>query len=449
MNSRSESISVSRHPRRLALGELEGYVRGSLRNQPSQRRGMLVLGISRSDRVRALIGLPSALQVQDEMLDSLEAGLRAEVRYVVATPEEIWVWLDNAPNESICRLAAHAIRERLDGAYQCRLDDGNPSIVRVDTVVGGTFNLDISTATSDLFQGLGSLLAAATAANDRIAIIASNSDQERRLSSNLEPLLRRALEANELEVHYQPIINLADMRCSGLEALVRWPKPPGLAPVSAPILVSICEKAGMIDELTRFVLNTAMRHLADWTSAGLTPDVSINLSALSLSNSTFPTLVEETCDIWGISPTKLCFELTEGSIARNNRASLEFMHQIRGQGCRLSIDDFGTGYSSFAYLRQFPVDELKIDKSFMQDIAGSSPDPRIVKVLVEIAHAFGLTSVAEGVENAAALANLIDIGCDSVQGWHFAKAMPNEDIAEWIRGFNSRPWPAPRQLRMA
>jgi EAL domain-containing protein (putative c-di-GMP-specific phosphodiesterase class I) len=125
------------------------------------------------------------------------------------------------------------------------------------------------------------------------------------------------------------------------------------------------------------------------------------------------------------------------------------MHQIRGQGCRLSIDDFGTGYSSFAYLRQFPVDELKIDKSFMQDIAGPSPDPRIVKVLVEIAHAFGLTAVAEGVENAAALANLIDIGCDSVQGWHFSKAMPNEDIAEWIRGFNSRPWPAPRQLRMA
>jgi EAL domain-containing protein (putative c-di-GMP-specific phosphodiesterase class I) len=449
MNSRSESISVSRHPRRLALGELEGYVRGSLRNQPSQRRGMLVLGISRSDRVRALIGLPSALQVQDEMLDSLEAGLRAEDRYVVATPEEIWVWLDNAPNESICRLAAHAIRERLDGAYQCRLDDGNPSIVRVDTVVGGTFNLDISTATSDLFQGLGSLLAAATAANDRIAIIASNSDQERRLSSNLEPLLRRALEANELEVHYQPIINLADMRCSGLEALVRWPKPPGLAPVSAPILVSICEKAGMIDELTRFVLNTAMRHLADWKSVGLMPDLSINLSTLSLSDAAFPTLVEQACDIWGVSPTSLCFELTEGSIARNNRASLEFMHQIRGRGCRLSIDDFGTGYSSFAYLRQFPVDELKIDKSFMQDIAGASADTRIVKVLVEIAHAFGLTAVAEGVENATALDNLIGIGCDSVQGWHFSKALRQEDVAAWISGFHSRPSIEQRIPRMA
>jgi len=125
------------------------------------------------------------------------------------------------------------------------------------------------------------------------------------------------------------------------------------------------------------------------------------------------------------------------------------MHQIRGQGCRLSIDDFGTGYSSFAYLRQFPVDELKIDKSFMQDISGPNPDARIVKVLVEIAHAFGLTAVGEGVENASALAHLIDIGCDSVQGWHFSKAMPNEDVAIWLREFNSRPWPAQRQLRMA
>ncbi len=428
---------------------LEQHARSAILGQPLKPRGMLVIGITRSDRIPALIGLPSALQVQNEMLDALESGLRTDDRYVVATAEEIWVWLDNAPNESICRLAAHAIRERLDGVYDCQLDDGSSSSVRIDIVVGGTFNLHVGTASSDLIQGIGPLLAAASAANDRIAIITSTGDTGQILRANLEPLLRQALESNELEIHYQPIISLSDMHCSGLEALVRWPQRAGSAPVSAPTIVSICESAGMIDELTRFVLNTAMRHLADWTSTGLTPEVSINLSALSLSNSTFPTLVEETCDIWGISPTKLCFELTEGSIARNNRASLEFMHQIRGQGCRLSIDDFGTGYSSFAYLRQFPVDELKIDKSFMQDIAGPSPDPRIVKVLVEIAHAFGLTAVAEGVENAAALANLIDIGCDSVQGWHFAKAMPNEDVAEWIRGFNSRPWPAPRQLRMA
>jgi EAL domain-containing protein (putative c-di-GMP-specific phosphodiesterase class I) len=449
MSSPSEAINASRHPRRLALGLLEQHARGVILSQPLKPRGMLVIGITRSDRIPALIGLPSALQVQNEMLDALESGLRADDRYVVATAEEIWVWLDDAPNESICRLAAHAIRERLDGVYNCQLDDGSSTSVRIDIVVGGTFNLHVGTASSDLIQGIGPLLAAASAANDRIAIITSTGDTGQILRANLEPLLRQALESNELEIHYQPIISLSDMHCSGLEALVRWPQRAGSASVSAPTIVSICESAGMIDELTRFVLNTAMRHLADWTSAGLTPEVSINLSALSLSNSTFPTLVEETCDIWGISPTKLCFELTEGSIARNNRASLEFMHQIRGQGCRLSIDDFGTGYSSFAYLRQFPVDELKIDKSFMQDIAGPSPDPRIVKVLVEIAHAFGLTAVAEGVENAAALANLIDIGCDSVQGWHFSKAMPNEDVAIWLREFNSRPWPAQRQLRMA
>jgi len=449
MSSPSEAINASRHPRRLAIGMLEQHARGVIRSQPFKPRGLLVIGMTRSDRISALIGLPSALQVQNEMLDALESGLRPNDRYAVATAEEVWVWLDDAPNESICRLAAHAIRERLDGIYDCQLDDGSLVRVRVDIVVGGTFNLHIGTASSDLLQGIGHLLAAAAAATDRIAIIASTGASGEALRANLEVQLREALDSNELEIHYQPIISLSDMRCSGLEALVRWPQRAGSPSVSAPTIVSTCENAGMIEDLTRFVLNTAMRHLAEWSSTGLTPDVSINLSALSLSNSTFPMLIEEICDIWGISPTRLCFELTEGSIARNNRASLEFMHQIRGQGCRLSIDDFGTGYSSFAYLRQFPVDELKIDKSFMQDISGPSPDARIVKVLVEIAHAFGLTAVGEGVENASALAHLIDIGCDSVQGWHFSKAMPNEDVAIWLREFNSRPWPAQRQLRMA
>lgn len=449
MSSQSEAINASRHPKRIALGMIEQHARSVILSQPSRPRGMLVIGITRCDRIQALRGLASALQVQNEMLDSLETGLRAEDRYAVATPEEIWVWLNDAPNESICRLAAHAIRERLDGVYDCQLDDGSSASVRADIVVGGTFNLHIGTASRDLVQSIGPLLAAARTANDRIAIIASSGDTGQILRSNLEPLLRQALEGNELEVHYQPIITVSDMLCSGLEALVRWPQRAGSPSVSAPTIVAICESAGMIEELTRFVLNTAMRHLADWQSAGLTPDVSINLSALSLSNSAFPTIVEETCDIWGISATKLCFELTEGSIVRDNRASLEFMHQIRGQGCRLSIDDFGTGYSSFSYLRQFPVDELKIDKSFMQDIAGANPDTRIVKVLVEIAHAFGLTAVAEGVETAAALTHLIDLGCDAIQGWHFSKAMPQEQVAAWIREFNSRPLASGRQLRMA
>ena len=410
---------------------------------------MLAIGISRSDRIRALVGLPAAIHVQDEMLDALESGLRADDRYAIATPEEIWIWLAEAPNESICRLAAHGIRERLNGTYACPLDGTGSDRVRVETAVGGTFDLHVGNPLGDLGLGVARMLAEARAAEGQIAIVASKSVQGHQLSSDLEPLLRRAIEANELEVHYQPIINLADMRCSGLEALARWPQPPGHAPVSAPTLVSICENAGMIGELTRFVLNTGIRHLSELQSVGPPPDLSINLSTLSLADASFPTLIEQICDIWAIPTTRLCFELTEGSIARNNRASLEFMHQIRGRGCRLSIDDFGTGYSSFAYLRQFPVDELKIDKSFMQDLAGASPDTRIVKVLVEIAHAFGLTAVAEGVENAAALANLIGVGCDSVQGWHFSKALRPEDVAAWISGFHSRQSTDPHKLQMA
>jgi EAL domain-containing protein (putative c-di-GMP-specific phosphodiesterase class I) len=449
MSSSLETIDPSRHPRRLALGRFEQHLYEAIRRQPLRRRGVLAIGISRSDRIRALIGLPAAMQVQNELLDALESGLRADDRYAIATPEEIWVWLAEAKNESICRLAAHGLRERLNGTYECLLDGTSTDRVHVETAVGGTFDLHVGNQLGDLGLGIARMLAEARAAEGQIAIVASSSFQGTRLNSDLEPLLRRALEANELEVHYQPIINLADMRCSGLEALVRWPQPPGRAPVSAPTVVSVCENAGMIGELTRFVLNTGVRHLSEWQLVGPPPDLSINLSTLSLSDESFPMLIEQICDIWAIPPTRLCFELTEGSIARNNRTSVEFMQQIRGRGCRLSIDDFGTGYSSFSYLRQFPVDELKIDKSFVRDITGDSPDTRIVKMLVEIAHAFDLTAVAEGVENATALANLIGIGCDSVQGWHFSKALRPEDVAAWINGFQSHQSTEPQKLRSA
>jgi EAL domain-containing protein (putative c-di-GMP-specific phosphodiesterase class I) len=449
MSSLSETIDPSRHPRRLALVRFEQHLHEAIRRQPLHRHGVLAIGISRSDRIRALVGLPAAMQVQDEMLDALESGLRANDRYALATPEEIWIFLGEAPNESICRLAAHGIRERLDGTYKCLLDGTGLDRVRVETVVGGTFDLHVGNQLGDLGLGFARMLAEARATEGQIAIVASSSFQGSQLNSNLEPLLRRALEANELEVHYQPIINLADMRCSGLEALVRWPQPPGAAPVSPLTLVSVCENAGMIGELTRFVLNTGVRHLSEWQLVGPPPDLSINLSALSLSDESFPLLIEQICDIWSIPQNRLCFELTEGSIARNDRSTLEFMNQIRGQGCRLSIDDFGTGYSSFSYLRQFPVDELKIDKSFIRDMTGASPDTRIVKMLVEIAHAFDLNAVAEGVENDAALASLIGIGCDSVQGWYFSKALRPEDVAAWINEFHSRQSIEPQKLRLA
>ena len=223
---------------------------------------------------------------------------------------------------------------------------------------------------------------------------------------------------------------------------MRWPQPAGVPPVSPGTVVSICEENGLVGDLTRFCLNTVLRHQMAWAATGFEPQVGINLSALTLADASFPTQVAQACDTWGVPPTRLLFELTESSIARNERATLEFMHRLRELGCELSIDDFGTGFSSFAYLRQFPVNELKIDRAFVAGLATEAADRRIVKVLIEMAHAFGLRALAEGVEDAEGVRVLESLGCDMVQGWHFAKAMPAEEVLGWVSALATDARPA-------
>ena len=170
--------------------------------------------------------------------------------------------------------------------------------------------------------------------------------------------------------------------------------------------------------------------------ASLHVTVGINLSAKTANDSRFATQVAQACELWGISPDRLLFELTEDSIVRNEQATIECMHALRNIGCELSIDDFGTGYSSFAYLRQFPVHELKIDRVFVQNLVTERGDQQIVKALIDLTHAFNLRSLAEGVDNPAAAHLLRQFGCDRVQGFLYAKALPPEEFVDWVVRFN-------------
>ena len=202
--------------------------------------------------------------------------------------------------------------------------------------------------------------------------------------------------------------------------------------------MAVCEETGLIGELTRFNLNTALRNLMTWQSLGIELQVSLNLSARTLEDANFPTMVSQACVTWGVDARALLFELTESSIARNEKTSIEFMHQLRGLGCELAIDDFGTGYSSFAYLRSFPVNELKIDRAFIREVTQQVGDRRIVKALIEVAHAFGLRALAEGVEDADTVTLLGTLGIDAIQGWYFAKAMPASELPTWLARFNAQ-----------
>ena len=152
-----------------------------------------------------------------------------------------------------------------------------------------------------------------------------------------------------------------------------------------------------------------------------------------MADPTFPTQVEQALSTWGADPHKLTLELTESSIVQNERTALEFMKQLSALGCHLAIDDFGTGYSSFAYLRQFPLNELKIDQTFVRHITTERGDQRIVNALVDLAHTFGMRALAEGVETQEAEVILRDLGCDLGQGYLYSKAMSASKFIAWYR----------------
>jgi EAL domain-containing protein (putative c-di-GMP-specific phosphodiesterase class I)/GGDEF domain-containing protein len=426
-----------RHPRRMRVEALERHALTRLAQAPQQRPALLAVGLERGDRMRALLRRPDTLELLASIMDRIEATLRPDDRYAVVSVEEFWVYIADAPTDAIARLAANALASAISGFYPGCFDDGVRWSVPVDTTIGGAWIDAPLKAPTDLMLAAGRAYAEARGAEDSIVIVPA-SDDSKQSRARLESRVRAALAGNELELWYQPQVRLPGRGCEAVEGLIRWPRQDEGPPVSPYTLVQVCEESGLIGELTRFNVNTALRNMAAWRMRGIDLQVSLNLSARTLEDPSFPALVAQACEVWGVPASRLLFELTESSIARNEKASIEFMHRLRGIGCELAIDDFGTGYSSFSYLRSFPVNELKIDRAFVREVTVQTADQRIVKALIEVAHAFGLRALAEGVEDAETVALLARLGIDAIQGWYFAKAMPAAELPDWIARFNAQ-----------
>jgi EAL domain-containing protein (putative c-di-GMP-specific phosphodiesterase class I) len=272
----------------------------------------------------------------------------------------------------------------------------------------------------------------------RVRIVTAQSSTEVNQRRQLEHELREALFANELDVHFQPQVSLETGRCTGAEALVRWTRRDGTR-VNPGLIAAICEARGLMTQMTLFVMNTTLRHLMAWNSQGIDARVSVNLSAVTLADPAFPSLVGHALDTWSIAASRLTLELTETAVVRHEQSAMQFMKEIRERGCGLALDDFGTGYSSFNYLRQFPLTELKIDQSFVRNLATDASDRRIVLALVDLAHTFGMHALAEGVEDAPSAQALRELGCDLAQGYHYARPMPQAEFIDWWRTFNRAP----------
>jgi diguanylate cyclase (GGDEF)-like protein/PAS domain S-box-containing protein len=260
----------------------------------------------------------------------------------------------------------------------------------------------------------------------------------------IETELRQALERGELRVHYQPIVDAASGQPLGIEALVRWEHPEhGLVP---PLdFIPIAEETGLIIDLGRWVLETACEQAAAWQRRFARPlKIFVNASGRQIADPLFPADVAEIVRRSGLLPGSLGLEVTESVLIDDAGSTMAVLNELKDDGVRLTLDDFGTGYSSLSYLKQFPLTGLKIDASFTNGLGSSAADTAIVKAVIDLAQALGLTVVAEGVETEEQLGHLRRLGCTRAQGYLFSRAAPAKEMGEFLQQFRPAAPPPPR-----
>jgi diguanylate cyclase len=256
--------------------------------------------------------------------------------------------------------------------------------------------------------------------------------------------LRRAIERGELLLHYQPKADLRTGEIRGVEALVRWQHPErGMIPPDE--FIPAAQKTGVIGPLTTFVLDEALRQCRTWSLQGLELSVAVNLSTRNLLDLHLPEAVGELLARWDVPAGLLELEITESTILADPVRAMQILSRLDEMGVRLAIDDFGTGYSSLAYLKRLPVDELKIDKSFILGMDESENDEVIVRSTIDLGRNLGLRVVAEGVESPQAWSRLAQLGCNVAQGYYLSRPVPAAELTPWLRQRGG----AERRLRSA
>jgi diguanylate cyclase (GGDEF)-like protein len=247
--------------------------------------------------------------------------------------------------------------------------------------------------------------------------------------------LRRAVERNELRLYYQPKVSLRSAHVSAVEALIRWEHPTrGLVPPAQ--FIPFAEHTGYIKLLTRWVLREAVRQCGEWLRSGLALQVSVNISARDLMNRELPEHVAELLAEHDVTPGLLCLEITESGFMEDPAHAQKILDRLAELGVKLSIDDYGTGYSSLSYVMKLPVQELKIDRSFISRMAADPEISTIVRSTIDLGHNLGLQVVAEGVEDAASWEMLRTLGCDDAQGYFMSRPLEPVALGNWIRNYS-------------
>ena len=352
-----------------------------------------------------------------------EAGLRGRVAHL-GTGQ--FIVLLNCSSREQAAHDAHSIVERLRKSFVYA-----GVSFQLESCIGVAVFPNDGAQAGELLQRSDLAMIRARDGAQAVGVYVSGDDEMHRHRLEILGELGHAIDSNELELFYQPKVSVETRKAVGCEALIRW-KHPQKGFILPGDFVPHAERSGAIRSLTQWVLRTAFHQLATWHRAQLLLDVSINISPVDLADPDFADSVERLLGASGVDASRVVLEVTESGAMKDMHNTQRIMEQLRVLGLRFSIDDFGTGYSSLAHLRRLPVDEIKIDRSFIQELEAGTADDVIVRSTINLGHDMHLKVVAEGVEIAASWNALATMGCDLVQGYFVAKPMPAKQFAEWV-----------------
>ncbi|MEK6664210.1 MAG: GGDEF domain-containing phosphodiesterase [Pseudomonadota bacterium] len=401
----------------------------ALREAAAQSRpmGICLLWLDCVYRVDAIFGYRAGDTVCAKSLAHLKSILKDEDQVFRVGRSEIACLLPTLSNETQAVLAAHKIIRTL-GSHLA-LDQYS---VHSEPYVGVALFPAHGQGADTLLQRASSALREARIRKEPVFVYSNEADTATQLQLQLQTDLRHALDENALTLNHQPQTDLRSGRVVGFEALSRWHSPIRGA-VSPTVFIPAAEAAGLMPRLTARVLNIALREFQELQPAILDMSISINLSAQDLIQAELPALLTQALSTWGVAAEQVVMEITETAIMDDQRARATTLERLKEIGVQLAIDDFGTGYSSLARLKHLPVDELKIDVSFIRHMLHDTRDENIVRSIIDLAHHLKLRVVAEGVEDAATLQRLVEMGCDVAQGYYLSPPLPLEQFRTWLK----------------
>jgi EAL domain-containing protein (putative c-di-GMP-specific phosphodiesterase class I)/GGDEF domain-containing protein len=391
------------------------------------RLAVLIVELRRVDRLQALMRGPAPAVTMDLVLDRLRKALRDEDRIAAISDEQACLILPRLAHPSQAVLAAVKILRALDRPIA---HEGGSAVLRP--------RVGIATLPENGFDPAELLMAAdvschiAATREEGYHVFQGDEVVESEVYRGLDLDLERALRANELEIHWQPQVELATGRAVGVEALVRW-KHAQAGEVPPKTVVGIAERTGLIGTLTYWILNAALRQQSEWRAAGIAPRLAINLSVSTLTDRELPSVVDQGVKMWGIDPATITLEIAESSMIADAERSVAILTRLKAIGIGLSLDDFGSGFSSLSHLKRFPIDEIKIDRPFVERMVEDKSDRALVHAAIDLGHHFGFRVVAEGVQRAETRDLLKELGCDVAQGNFVSVPLSAEELAAWWR----------------